>query len=59
VAKELRCADVGFQCDATINADSEDDVMVLAARHARAVHGFSDEDLQREGPRLREAIRDV
>jgi predicted small metal-binding protein len=59
VAKELHCADVGFKCNSVISADSDDDVMVLAARHARAVHRFSEEELQREAPRIRAAIRDV
>jgi predicted small metal-binding protein len=59
MAKELRCADVGFTCDATVRADSEDEVMTQAARHAKDVHGLSDGDLAQQGAAIRSAIRDV
>jgi predicted small metal-binding protein len=36
--KELHCRDVGFDCDAVIRADSEEDVMAQAADHGRSVH---------------------
>jgi predicted small metal-binding protein len=38
--KELKCNDVGFECDAVIHGDSEEDVMAQAAVHARDVHGL-------------------
>ena len=57
--KELRCADVGFECDATIQADSEDEIMAQAAEHAQSVHGMSDSELQQNAPAIRGAIRDV
>jgi predicted small metal-binding protein len=57
--KELKCRDVGFDCDATIQADSEDEVMAQAAEHGRSVHGMSDADLQQNGDAIRGAIRDV
>ena len=47
--KELRCKDVGFQCDAVVRAESEDEVMRQAAEHARKVHGLdkvSDEQVR-------------
>ena len=59
MAKELRCSDVGFACEATITADDEDEVMAQAATHAKEVHGLTDEDLAREGDNIRAAIRDV
>ena len=59
MAKQLNCADVGFQCDAQINAETEDDVMAQAAEHARTVHGLSDADLQQQEGAIRAAIRDV
>ncbi len=59
MAKELRCADVGFACEATIRADSEDEVMEQAANHAQTVHGLSETDLQQNEPAIRAAIRDV
>ena len=59
MAKELRCADVGFACEAVIRAESEDDVMAQAAEHGRSVHGMSDEDLQQNDAAIRGAIRDA
>ena len=59
MAKELKCADAGFDCEATIQADSEEEVMAQAAQHARSVHGMSDSDLQQNEPAIRAAIRDV
>ena len=37
--KVLKCADVGFHCDGVIRAESVDEVLQLAAAHAKAVHG--------------------
>jgi predicted small metal-binding protein len=59
VAKELRCADAGFDCDATFQADSEEEIMSQAAEHARTVHGMSDSDLQQNETAIRGVIRDV
>jgi predicted small metal-binding protein len=39
--KELRCRDVGFQCEGVIRANTEDEVMKQAAQHAREVHGLN------------------
>jgi predicted small metal-binding protein len=59
MAKELRCADVGFDCEAQINADTEEEVMAQAEQHAKGVHGMSDSDFQQNEPAIRGAIRDV
>jgi predicted small metal-binding protein len=59
MAKELKCADVGFACDAQINADTEEEVMAQASEHAKSVHGMSDADLQEHEGAIRGAIRDV
>jgi predicted small metal-binding protein len=59
VAKELKCADVGFDCDARFEAESEDEIMAQAAEHGRSVHGMSDSDLQQNESAIRGAIRDV
>jgi predicted small metal-binding protein len=59
VAKELRCADAGFDCDARFQAESEDEIMTQATEHARSVHGMSDSDLQQNETAIRGAIRDV
>jgi predicted small metal-binding protein len=40
--KELRCREVGFDCEAVIRAESEDEVMRQAGEHARKVHGLQD-----------------
>ena len=42
MAKVLRCRDVGFDCDAEVRADSEDEVMAQVAAHAREVHGIEE-----------------
>lgn len=36
--KELRCKDVGFDCPGIIQADSEAEVLQLAAQHAQDAH---------------------
>ena len=35
----LDCRDVGFDCDAQITGQSDEEVMDLAAEHARTAHG--------------------
>jgi len=35
----LVCRDVGFDCDAQIAGQSDEEVMDLAAEHARTAHG--------------------
>jgi predicted small metal-binding protein len=59
MAKQLNCADVGFDCRAQINADTEEEVMAQAAEHAKSAHGLSDSDLQEKEGAIRGAIRDV
>ena len=36
--KELRCKDVGFDCPGIIQAESETEVLQLAAQHAQDAH---------------------
>jgi predicted small metal-binding protein len=59
MAKQLNCADVGFDCSAQINADTEEEVMAQASEHAKSVHAMSDSDLQEHEGAIRGAIRDV
>jgi predicted small metal-binding protein len=59
MAKQLNCADVGFECGAQINADTEEEVMAQAAEHAKSVHNMSESDLQQHEGAIRGAIRDV
>jgi len=59
MAKQLNCSDVGFDCGAQINADTEEEVMAQAAEHVKSVHGMSDSDVQEHAGAIRGAIRDV
>lgn len=38
MAKELRCRDVGLDCDYQARGNSEDEVLRQASEHARSVH---------------------
>lgn len=44
MAKLLRCRDVGFDCDAEVRAESEDELLRKVTEHAREVHGLEDVD---------------
>ncbi len=37
--KKLLCANAGFTCDAVVNANTDEEVLAIAAQHALAVHG--------------------
>lgn len=39
--KTLRCRDAGFDCEAVVKANTEEEVMAQAAQHAQAVHGVT------------------
>ena len=39
--KELRCRDVGFDCEGVIRAESEEELLRQAADHARREHGLA------------------
>jgi predicted small metal-binding protein len=56
--KELRCREVGFECDAVVRADSEEEVMKQAQEHARKAHGLEriSEDQERD---IRSKIHDA
>lgn len=38
--KQLRCRDVGFDCDAVVEAESADEVMAQAGPHVKETHGM-------------------
>ena len=40
MAKMLRCRDVGFDCDAVVRAESDDEILAQVAVHAREAHGL-------------------
>jgi predicted small metal-binding protein len=53
MAKEVRCADVGFfDCDGVVRADTEEEVLALVAEHAKTVH-----DLKEITPDIVETVR--
>jgi len=39
--KTLHCSDAGFDCKGVINANTDEEVLTLAAEHALSVHGVS------------------
>ncbi len=42
MAKELRCRDVGPDCDFVARGENEDEIMQKAAEHGRDAHGFQE-----------------
>ena len=57
MAKVLRCSDVGFECDAVIHAETEEEVLKQAAEHARTVHNLQ-EMTEEVVEKVRGVIRD-
>ena len=39
--KTLHCHDAGFECEGVIKANTEEEVLNLAAQHALEVHGVT------------------
>ena len=37
--RELRCRDAGFDCDAVVRGESDEDVLSQTGPHAQQVHG--------------------
>jgi predicted small metal-binding protein len=56
--KELRCREVGFECQGVIRAETEEGVMRQAAEHARTEHGLNQLD-EATTQRIRSKIRTV
>jgi len=56
--KQLRCADAGFECDAVIEGEDDQEVMAKAAEHARQVHGMDEID-EKTGEQLRALIHEA
>lgn len=55
--KQLLCRDAGFDCDAVVTAETEEEVLARAAPHAQEVHGV--EVTPEIGQELAGKIRDV
>jgi predicted small metal-binding protein len=44
--KELRCRDVGPDCDAVVRAESEEEILAQVVQHAKSVHDMTDEQIR-------------
>jgi len=42
MAKEMRCADVGMDCDFVARAESTEELMEQVAAHAAEAHGINE-----------------
>ena len=58
MTRVLHCADAGFECDKTIEGETDDEVMSKAVEHARDVHGMNEID-EETGAKLRSLIHDA
>ena len=56
--KSFTCRDVGMDCDWTVRASSEQEVLRLAESHAKKEHNMPELDEQTRN-KIREKIRDV
>ena len=39
--KTLLCSDVGFDCKAVVKANTDEEILKIAAEHAQTVHGVT------------------
>lgn len=39
--RRLNCSDLGFQCDAVIEQQTDDEVLAIAGPHAKEAHGVN------------------
>ncbi len=42
MTKVIRCRDLGFECDGVLKGESEEEVLAMAAEHAKDAHDISD-----------------
>lgn len=42
MTKVLRCRDVGFECDAEVRGDSNEEILAQVVEHARDAHGVTE-----------------
>lgn len=54
MAKVIRCRDVGFDCDGVIRADTEEEALQQAAKHAKEAH-----DMEEVSPEVVKQIKAV
>jgi len=57
MAKVLRCDAIFLGCGHVVRAESEDELMRLAAEHARQVHGVTEID-EAMASKVKAAIKD-
>ena len=55
--KELHCRDAGFDCDAVVRGETQDDVLAQVGPHAEEAHGV-DVTPEMSG-QIRTLVRDV
>jgi predicted small metal-binding protein len=48
MTRELNCRDVGFDCEAVVQANSDEEVLAQAATHVSEVHGLQQIDAETE-----------
>ena len=58
MAKMITCRDVGVDCDFQARAETEQELLLKCAEHAKTAHGMS-EITPELATKVREAIRDV
>lgn len=58
MAKELRCRDVGLNCDFQTRGETEEEVLQQASAHARSAHQISEMPPELAA-KVRAAIRTV
>lgn len=58
MAKTIRCADLGLDCDYEAMADDEEELLALVRDHARRSHSLQ-EVSEEMVEKIRESMRDV
>jgi len=58
MAKELRCRDIGMNCDYKANGNTEEEVLQQASAHARTAHQITEMPPELAA-KVRAAIRSV
>lgn len=54
MTKVVNCRDVGFDCEAVVRAETEEEALKMVAEHAKEVHG-----MQEASPDVVEKVRSV
>ena len=57
MAYTLACRDAGVDCPYVAQGETEEEVLQAAAKHAKEVHGYTDEQLN--DPKMIEEIKAV